>query len=143
MFKEVVHIPHDIIIQEDTIGLSQYLEYAKKVTFTSSSIYYYIKHDGAATGQYSLRHVESLIKVVDFLLHSRMHDAQLTWYIDIYCAKIIHSCISYMKINGIDATQATVLCKEIKSIAKVAAEIETFIGRIITCLLYTSPSPRD
>lgn len=132
LFKEVVHIPHGVILQEDTIGVSQYLEYARKVTYTSSSIYYYVKHDGSATRQCSLRHVESLIKVVDFLLHCKMHDTLLTWHIDIYCAKIIRSCISYMKTNGIDATQATALNKKIKSVAKVTAEIEIFIGRTVT-----------
>lgn len=131
IFKKAVHIPYDIIMQEDTIGVSQYLACAGKVTYTSSSIYYYVKRDSSTTGQYSFRHIESLIKVVDFLLHSKMHDTLLAWHIDVYCAGIIRTCISYMKTNGIDTVQAVALNRKIDFSAKVIAGMKTYIFRII------------
>lgn len=129
LFRKSVHIPLGIIVQEDTIGVSQYLACVGKVAYTPSSIYCYVKHDGSATGQYSLRHVESLKKVVDFLLHCRMHDI-LAWHIDVYCAKIVHTCISYMQTNGMDTAQTAALSREIDFAAKVTAGMEIFIGRV-------------
>lgn len=68
IFRQFVNIPRDVIIQEDTIGLTQYLEHADKTTSVNKSIYNYLKRPEGASSRTSLRHIESLIKVSDFLL---------------------------------------------------------------------------
>lgn len=71
LFKRVVNIPENVIIQEDTIGLTQYLAYAKKAVAVNKSIYIYLKRAEGASSRTSSRHIESLIKVMEFLLSDR------------------------------------------------------------------------
>jgi len=71
LFKRVVDIPSDIIIQEDTIGLVQYLEHARRATSVNKSIYIYLKRPDGVSSRTSSRHIESLIKVVEFLLSNK------------------------------------------------------------------------
>ena len=68
LFKESVHIPHDIIFMEDTIGIMQYLCRCRNVETIDSSIYVYFKNNGSASMTVRQKTVVSMLCVVEFIM---------------------------------------------------------------------------
>lgn len=92
LFKRVVDIPRDIIIQEDIIGLTQYLEHAERATSVDKSIYTYLKRPEGASSRTSYRHIESLLTVSEFLL-SNNFAMTMADVVKRNCANIVLHCL--------------------------------------------------
>lgn len=67
IYSKAVKIPHDVALQEDTIGVMQYLESCSAVTFIDDAIYYYRKHAAAATAILTDYKARGLFKVCEAL----------------------------------------------------------------------------
>lgn len=67
LYRKTVKIPHDVALQEDTIGVMQYLESCTSVTFVEDAIYYYRKHGGTATSMLTDHKARGLFKVCEAL----------------------------------------------------------------------------
>lgn len=129
LYKEHVHIPLDVIIQEDTIGIIQYLEHAKKVTFTSQNIYYYWKHTGTATSRMTSRHISSLLKVAAFLRQSKMYES-LSFTIDVYRARIVNDCLNSELIDESQQKTAQKMKRDISCAARLYTVLLQVLAKI-------------
>ena len=130
LYKKSVHIPKGIIVQEDTIGVTQYLEQSSTVVFTTQNVYYYLKHEGTATSTYSLAHIKSLLVVVDFLLGSRFCKTT-TWCIHFYCARLLQYCLSSSLNNNDTKQYAICLLKHLSWKARIMARISLCLRRLV------------
>lgn len=129
LYREHVHIPSDVIIQEDTIGIAQYLEHAKKVTFTSQNIYYYWKHPGTATCRMTSRHISSLLTVAAFLRQSKMHES-LSFTIDTYRARIVNDCLNSELIDESQQKTAQKMKRDISCAARLYTVLLQVLAKI-------------
>lgn len=129
LYREHVHIPSDVIIQEDTIGIAQYLEHAKKVTFTSQNIYYYWKHPGTATSRMTSRHISSLLKVAAFLRQSKMYES-LSFTIDVYRARIVNDCLNSELIDESQQKTAQKMKRDISCAARLYTALLQVLAKI-------------
>lgn len=92
LFRDSVRIPRDVIIQEDTIGVTQYLGSTQKVCHVDESVYFYWKREGSASMSFSSSHVESLLNVMEIVGKSRMAANFRRSYLS-YTAKIAWHCM--------------------------------------------------
>lgn len=112
IYRDYVHIPKGIIVQEDVIGVTQYLEHCDSVTFTEQSVYYYFKHSGTATTGKTLSHIRSVIDVAEFLLHCNFCEKS-TFRIHLYCAKSLRYCMSSPLIDYASVQRARLLMSQL------------------------------
>ena len=131
LFKKYVDIPSDIIIQEDTIGVIQYLSNIQVVSTTTESVYFYYKHTDSVTSIVSQQHIASLIKVSRFL-ESCSFKAVIPRQIELYRGRILKSCLRYASISP--ENKSTV--KEIYGKLRLSVRIEIFIQEIISMVKY-------
>lgn len=133
IYKKYVHIPKGIIVQEDTIGVTQYLERSSVVTFTMENVYYYLKHEGTATSTNSLAHIKSLLAVVDFLLGSNFCKTT-TWRIHLYCARLLQYCLSSSLSDNDTKQYAIYLLKRLSWKSRVMAGVNSWSRRLVVSI---------
>lgn len=105
LFKKHVEIPYDVIIQEDTIGLTQYLAHVHRVATTNECVYYYYKHTGSATSIMTKKHVSSLLKVARFL-ESCPFKATIPQQVDLFRGRMLKACLQCPVTSGDDKAVA-------------------------------------
>lgn len=99
IYREHVKIPSEICIQEDTIGLSQYLNHSKTASFTEECIYYYFKRPGSASYKTNKNQHKSLLTVITLLNQIIDQDKQKTLKQAIDKVKI-NNLYSFLSTNG-------------------------------------------
>lgn len=101
IFRRTVDIPTDVILQEDTIGLTQYLEHTRKVTSTNQCVYIYYKHAGTATTNPSEKHIRSLLTVAGFLFECSFAKS-IPRTLGLYRTGLLTCCLSSKTLSNTD-----------------------------------------
>lgn len=99
LFLSSVNIPIDLCIQEDTIGVIQYLLNSKSVSYTERSVYFYWKHSGTASSVFTFQHCRSLLKVSSLLIQLISKLPLLHAVMAKVCVANIYSCLNYGKLT--------------------------------------------
>lgn len=129
LFKKVVSIPQDVIIQEDAIGLTQYLSYANRATYINQTIYIYLKRPEGASSRMSQRHIKSLIKVAEFLLHNKFA-MSMPHTVHKYCAAIAIRCLSSSEISLPDKQRVQMILESLSKLSIVSVRLDNVKGKI-------------
>lgn len=137
LYRRAVNIPEDVIIQEDVIGLTQYLEVAEKVCWVEESVYYYVKRAESVTGRFTPRHISSLLKVADFLRENKFA-MTMPGIVNRHCAGIAHKCVKSSLISEEDRIKAIRLWKNVPAATRINVRVKSmksnlkaFIKRLV------------
>lgn len=127
LYKRVVRIPFDVIIQEDVIGLTQYFQHVSSVTYVNESVYFYVKRAQSVTGKFSSRHISSLLKVADFL-RCNQFAMSMPSVVNRHCAEIAHCCLMSPFLSEVDCKKAEQLRRSLPASARLSAKLKIMKG---------------
>lgn len=129
LFRKYVDIPCDVIVQEDTIGVTQYLEHIRRVAFTNKCVYCYYKHGRSVTSFFSEKHAISSIKVVRFLKCSFFYTI-IPKQIDRYIGRVIQNCRKRYSLNMNNEVEQ--LFQELPFCVKIELKIREIKNTVIS-----------
>lgn len=105
LYRRTVDIPFNVILQEDAIGLTQYLGKVRKAVYTPKSVYVYYKHAGTVTTGMTVRHGRSLLTVATFLGHSNFMQ-EIPRAMNLYRVACLKNCLRVKELTETERNRA-------------------------------------